>query len=323
MSRGIVLLVDAETGVATHTGFKVDAGSVEAQVLRELRRMNEHVRVLPFDGHAVNTLREIRPRVVFNLTEWIDGDRTRDHEIVRALQRVGLRYTGADARCLQLCRDKPAVNRKLQRAGIDVPNNFVIKAGARAPTPKRDYPLFVKPAQGDGSDHIGRKALVRTASELRERVRVLRAKGVGDILCEEYVDGRDVFVGLLGTPLRALPPLALVIGKRSKRAPRFATAALKHNPAYGRHWQLRYRELEAPAGVLRHIAHSSTKVARVLNLRGYARLDFRLTADHRLVFIEANPNPDLGRHTFGRERCFAGVAYADLIRRIVTAACRR
>lgn len=299
----------------------MDAGSVEAQVLRELRRMDVLVRVLPFNEHAVNTLKVNRPQVVFNLTEWIDGDRTRDHEIVRALQRAGLRYTGADARCLQLCRDKPAVNRKLQRAGIDVPQSFVIKTGTRVRTSTLGYPLFVKPAQGDGSDHIGRKALVRNAGELRERVRVLRAKGVGDILCEEYIDGRDVFVGLLGKPLRALRPLALVIGKRAKHAPRFATAALKHNPAYGRHWQLRYREMEAPAGVLRQIANSSTKIARVLSLRNYARLDFRLTADHRLVFIEANPNPDLGRHTFGRERCFAGVAYADLIRYIVIAAC--
>ena len=98
---------------------------------------------------------------------------------------------------------------------------------------------------------------------------------------------------------------------------------LKHDDAYKRRWRVSYREAKLPRAVLAKIRKVSQKIFHTLKLRDYARLDFRLTADNRLYFIEANPNPDLGRHTFGRERCFAGVEYPELIRRIVQSALHR
>ena len=318
----IALLVDIETGVRGANGlFVPDPGGVEAQVQNALRREYAHVPVAPFDPLAANPLNELhalRPRMVFNLTEWIDGERGRDHEITRLLDSLHLRYTGSGAAGLQLARDKVHAKQCVAALGVAVPRHYQVGAVARLQ--HLPHPLFVKLRKGDGSDAIGTSALVRTTAQLRERLCVTAARKQGAVLCEEYVEGRDLFVALLGNKPQVLNPLELVVGRQGRGAPRFATGRLKHDDAYKRRWQVSYRKATLPAAVLRDINQASRRIFHALKLRDYARIDYRLTPDNRLVFIEANPNPDLGRHTFGRERCCVDVAYPVLIRRIVAAA---
>jgi len=322
----IVLLVDSETGEHTRSGaFRLDAGSVEAQVLHSLRQQYVNVVPLPFDVNKRKTiaaLQRLAPRLVFNLTEWIDGDRSRDHEITSLLETYGFSYTGTTGEGLRLTRDKVMAKAAVASLGIAVPQEYKprghVSGNARLP-----YPLFVKPRAGDGSDAISGAALVYTQGELQRRLDLLRARNLGPSLCEEYIEGRDLFVALLGNKPQVLQPLELRIGRQGAGAPRFATRLLKHDEAYKRRWRVGYREADLPRATLTEIRQASQRVFHVLKLRDYARLDFRLTADFRLCFIEANANPDLGRHTFGRERCFAGVEYPDLIRRIVRAALAR
>ena len=317
----IVLLVDAETGTATRNGgFRLDAGGVEAQVLQALRQLGKRVVVVPFDTdvrQSLKTLQALAPRVIFNLTEWIDGDRARDHEITDLLDRHDFHYTGTAGAGLRLARDKSRAKSAVARAGVAVPRE--ISPQARGPG-KLPHAVFVKPRHGDGSDAISGAALVHTHAALRERVRSLRLRKLGPALCEEFIEGRDLFVALLGNRPQVLPPLELVVGRQDNGAPRFATRLLKHDDAYKRRWRVSYRVAVLSRAVLAEIRQASRQIFHALKLRDYARLDFRLTADNRLYFIEANPNPDLGRHTFGRERCFAGVEYTALIARIVRAA---
>jgi D-alanine-D-alanine ligase len=321
----IVLLVDAETGApARNGGFRVDAGSVEAQVLQALRQCGMRVVVAPFSADArqtLQTLQALAPPVIFNLTEWIDGDRARDHEITGLLDRQGFRYTGTSGAGLRLARDKAHAKAAAAKAGVGVPREFSPPVNRKQGS--LPHPVFVKPRSGDGSDAISGAALVHNHAALRERVRSLRKRKLGPALCEEYIEGRDIFVALLGNKPDVLHPLELVVGKQGRGAPRFATRLLKHDEAYKRRWRVSYREAVLPRAVLAEIRRASRRIFHALKLRDYARLDFRLTADNRLYFIEANPNPDLGRHTFGRERCFAGVEYPALIRRIVRAALAR
>jgi len=321
----IVLLVDEEAGGYSHNGrFVVDAGSVESQVLRVLRQRHDRVAVIPFDSDKDITskkLRALNPRLVFNLTEWIDGDRGRDHEITKLLDALRLPYTGSGADGLKLARDKVRAKKIVAALGVAVPRGYSVRSGAKAE--RLPYPLFVKLRNGDGSDAIGNAALVRNAAQLRERLRVTAALDNGPALCEEYVEGRDLFVALLGNKPEVLHPLELVVGRQGRGAPRFATGRLKHDEAYKRRWKVSYRKARLPAAVLREINLASRGIFHALKLRDYARIDYRLTPDNHLVFIEANPNPDLGRHTFGREQCFAGVRYPELIKRIVAAARQR
>jgi D-alanine-D-alanine ligase len=317
----VVLLVDQETGHRARGGeFVVDRGSVESQVLRVLRLQHSRVAVVPYDPDARVTVAELRsrnPRLVFNLTEWIDGDRNRDHVIAGLLEKWGLPYTGTAAEGLRLTRDKARAKAVVAALGVATPTHYTpgLFGNTRMP-----FPLFVKPQHGDGSDAISGAALVRTPRALHARVKALRARSLGPVLCEEYVEGRDLFVALLGNQPQVLQPLELVVGRRGRGAPRFATQRLKHDNAYKRRWKVSYRAARLPGAVTEDIRSSSRRIFHALKLRDYARIDYRLTPDNRLVFIEVNPNPDLGRHTFGRDLCFAGVRYEDLIRRIVVAA---
>jgi len=315
----IVLLVDAETGHYARSGtFSVDAGSVESQVLHVLRQQHGCVAVVPYDADTDVTtaaLRALNPRLVFNLTEWIDGDRSRDHVVTAMLERLGLPYTGTAGTGLRLARDKVRAKALAAGLGVATPRQFSVGANERMP-----FPLFVKPQYGDGSDAISAAALVRTRRALDARLVSLHQRKLGPALCEEYVEGRDLFVALLGNRPDVLHPLELVVGRQGRGAPRFATGRLKHDETYQRRWKVGYRKVRLPAATLDEIRRSSRRIFHALELRDYARIDYRLTPDNRLVFIEANPNPDLGRHTFGRERCFAGVRHEDLIRRIVAAA---
>jgi D-alanine-D-alanine ligase len=318
----VAILVDAETGAYNRSGvFVPDRGSVESQVLGILQSQFRSVFVVPFEAVASvigDKLRALRPHLVFNLTEWIDGDRSRDYEITHMLDILRLRYTGSSAEGLRLARDKVRAKKVVAAQGIAVPRSHGIRGGT--PSLHLPYPLFVKLRDGDGSDAIGTAALVRNATQLRERLRIARALRQGPALCEEYVEGRDLFVALLGNRPDVLHPLELVVGRQGRGAPRFATGRLKHDEAYKRRWKVSYRKANLPGGVLREINETSRCIFHALKLRDYARIDYRLTPDNRLIFIEANPNPDLGRHTFGREQCFVDVAYPDLIRRIVAAA---
>ena len=321
------MLVDAETGERKTSGrFVPDRGSMEQRVFGSLRARYRRVAVVPFGPEIVATLtelRKLRPRMVFNLTEWVDGDRTLDHAISGLLEMMQLRYTGTGPAGMQLCRDKALSKRIAAAAGVDVPRCFALKRGDPIENPGLPYPLIVKPQFGDGSDEISKASLVRTSRELRARVRALRSRLKGPVVCEEFIPGRDIYVGIIGNGPRGLAPTEMVIGSRKASAPQFATYRLKNDGSYRTKWRVRYRLAALPKPVLRKIADFSKKAFRALQLRDYARLDFRLTDDGRLVFIEANPNPDLTPHTLGRNLCFVGIEYRNLIPRIVETARKR
>ncbi len=322
----VALLVDVETVVLDGANRYVpEAGSMESEVLRRLRERHDRVEVVPFDAAidpAIRRLRELRPRLVFNLTEWIDGDRRLDAAITSVLDAMKLRYTGTGPVGMHLARDKALSKAIVASLGIPVPRHCTVN-GKRHPAPDLAYPLMVKPQFGDGSDEIANASVVRTPLELARRARAVAGRVHGPVLVEEYVPGTDLFVGLLGNRPRVLPPLELVVGRNGANAPSICTSRVKTNVAYRRKWKISYRKARLPASIARAVEKASAQIFHALKLRDYARLDFRLAPDGTLVFLEANPNPDLSPHTFGENQCFAGVAYADLIGVIVDAALKR
>jgi D-alanine-D-alanine ligase len=325
---GVALLVDVETGHRNAAGcFVPERGSVEAHVLKALRSRHPGTAIVPFGpdiGATIGELRRLAPRIVFNLTEWIDGNRRLDYAIAALLEILQLRFTGAGPRGLQLCRDKVLSKRIVAQLGIEVPRYFT--STGRLPVHDQTsppFPLLVKPQFGDGSDAIGKVSLVATVDQLRRRVRTLCRNGHAPVMCEEFIPGRDLYVSLVGNPPQVLPPIEMVIGSNHPRAPRFATYRVKNDNRYAGQWRIRYRRAALDQSLLAAIATASRKIFRALELRDYARLDFRLTADCRPFFIEANPNPDLSPHTFGSNVCLTGVDHRDLILRIVAVARRR
>jgi D-alanine-D-alanine ligase len=322
----VAVLVDEEVGARNSAGrFVVDAGCMEAYVLHALKRQHPNVVVVPFDPRITPTIEELRalePRLVFNLTEWIAGDRRLDAAIAAMLEMMRLRFTGADQRGMQLARDKALAKQIVADLGIAVSRHEIVNGRRPAPGALA-FPVIVKPQFGDASDAISNAAVVRSEAQLSKRIAGIRRRSHEPLLCEEFVAGRDLFVALLGNAPEVMPPLELVIGRHAAGAPRLATFKVKNDEQYRRRWGIRYRPASLDPDLAGTIRDASRRIFHALKLRDYARIDYRLTPEGRLVFLEANPNPDLTRHTFGRDVCFAGVPYAKLISSIVESALAR
>ncbi|MCE3001001.1 MAG: hypothetical protein LW892_14370, partial [Betaproteobacteria bacterium] len=213
--------------------------------------------------------------------------------------------------------------------GVAVPRYFVIPPTGPIRNPRVPYPLIVKPQFGDGSDEVRVNSLVKNERELVQRVRVLRRRVRAPLICEEFIEGRDLYVALLAgsgagrAAPEVMPAVELVIGRRGPGAPAFASYRLKNDGAYRNRWRVRWRVAKLSANLKRDVDSASRAIFEALEQRDYGRIDYRLTPDGRLVFLEANANPDLHPHAMGNHLCFAGVDYGAALRRIMAAALRR
>ena len=321
----VALLVDAEAGERRVSGryagrFVPDRGSVEAYVLEALRALRVRAVVVPFDAAVAPTIAELRalkPGLVFNLTESVDLDRSQDAAIASLLDLLHVPYTGTGPVGLRLARDKALSKHIVADLGVAVPRYFVIPARGPIRNPRVPYPLIVKPQFGDGSDEVRVNSLVNSERELVQRVRVLRRRVKEPLIGEEFIEGCDLYVALLGNAPEVMPAVELVIGRKGRGAPEFASYKLKNDGAYRNRWRVRWRVAKLSRNLQRDVDTASHAIFHALKLRDYGRIDYRLTPDGRLVFLEANANPDLHPHAMGNNVCFAGVRYADALRRIV------
>jgi D-alanine-D-alanine ligase len=323
----IALLVDEETGARLKSGrFVPDRGSVEARIHACLTERYGRVAVVPFTSDIVATIQELRalePALVFNLTEWVDGDRSLDAAITGLLDLLKLPYTGTGPDGMRLARDKSLSKGIVAGLGVEVPRHFVVNGADRIHDHGFGFPLIVKPQFGDASEALSANSVVRNEAELRERVEGLRERLDAPLICEEFIAGSDLYVALLGNEPEVMPPVELVIGKKGAAAPQLATYRLKNDGAYRTRWRVRWQPAKLEPSAVKSIEKASQAIFHALKLRDYARIDFRLTPDKRIVFLEANPNPDLHPHAMGINLCFAGVAHGDAIRRIVESALLR
>jgi D-alanine-D-alanine ligase len=320
----VALLVDAEAGERRKSGhFVPERSSVEAYVLEALRGLRLRVAVVPFDAAVAPTIAELRslkPALVFNLTECVELDRSQDAAIAGLLDLLGIPYTGTGPVGLRLARDKALSKHIVADLGVAVPRYFVIPARGPIRNPRVPYPLIVKPQFGDGSDEVRGNSLVKNERELAQRVRVLRRRVKAPLICEEFIEGSDLYVALLGSAPEVMPAVELVIGRKGRGAPAFASYKLKNDGAYRSRWRVRWRVAKLSRNLQRDVDAASHAIFQALQLRDYGRIDYRLTPDGRLVFLEANANPDLHPHAMGNNVCFAGVAYGAALWRIVAAA---
>lgn len=324
----VALLVDAEAGERRRHGlFVPERSSVEAYLLRELQSQGLSAMMLPFEAGVdatIAALRALKPRLVFNLTECVDGDRSQDAAIAGLLDLLGIPYTGSGPGGLRLARDKALSKHIVADLGVAVPRYFVIPPTGPIRNPRVPYPLIVKPQFGDGSDEVRVNSLVKNERELMQRVRVLRRRVRTPLICEEFIEGRDLYVALLadagkGGP-EVMPAVELVVGRRGPGAPAFASYRLKNDATYRNRWRVRWRVAKMSANLKWDVEVASRAIFHALEQRDYGRIDYRLTPDGRLVFLEANANPDLHPHAMGNNLCFAGLRYGEAVQRIMAAA---
>jgi D-alanine-D-alanine ligase len=301
-------------------------GMGDAPVVNTLRRIVEKVVVGPYTDAArvFAWLKEVRPDVIFNLTENVDGDRQKDSSICALLDLLKLPYTGTGPRGMMLCRDKAVSKLIAAREGFKTPEFFVLHG--RTPRLPRQlaFPLVVKPRFDDASVGISQASLVRTKEALLERIAYLAENLTEDIICEEFIEGREMMVGVIGR--RTMPVREFKIGRGTEpeeSVPLILSYRLKHDKVYQRRWSLRTRFAKLTPEQERRVKELTLKTFGALDLLDYGRLDVKLNPAGEWVFLEANPNPGLYPFKGSRYGLWSDIDFKQLIEEIVLRALHR
>ncbi|HEX7045503.1 MAG TPA: ATP-grasp domain-containing protein [Burkholderiales bacterium] len=296
----------------------------EFDVKQALLALGHEVRVIGvYDDLAPirMTVEEWKPHIAFNLLEDFAGISAFDYYVVSFLELLRLPYTGCSPRGLLLGRDKALSKKLLSFHHINVPRFTVFRLGSKAKRLRRlRFPVIVKSLMEEGSVGIARASVVENESELLERVALIHARFQGDAIAEEYIDGRELYVTVLGNQrLEILPIRELVFGEVPDGEPKVATYRVKWNEDYRKRWGISYQFARSlPEGMEDRIARLCKRIYRVLDMNGYARIDLRLTPDNELYVLEANPNPGIARDEDATLSAIkAGMSYEEFIHRLL------
>jgi len=205
-------------------------------------------------------------------------------------------YTGCNPRGLMLARGKDLSKTLVHYHRVPVPAFAVFPKRRKVRRPKRlALPLIVKSLSEDASYGISQASVVDTDEKLAERVAFIHERIGTAAIAEQYIDGRELYVGVLGNErLHVLPIWELNFGNMAPGTWRIATEKVKHDPDYQDRRGILHGPAEDLAPELRaRIGNTAKRICRTLGLDGYCRIDFRLSADGIPYYIEANPNPEI------------------------------
>ncbi len=307
------------------TQAEIDEWRTEFDVISELRAMGHDVRPLGIDD-SLSELRaailEWRPDIAFNLLEEFNGIVTYDQHVVAFLELMRQPYTGCNPRGMLLSRDKVLCKQLLSYHRVPTPQFMVFARGRRPRVPRRlRFPLFVKSSTEDASLGIAHASVVEDERGLIERIGFIHGQTHSDALVEEYVEGREIYVGVLGNDrLTVLPVWEMTFGSLPGNLPAIATRKVKWDRRYQQKYGISTAAAQdLPEGTVQRLEQLSRRIFRALHLTGYARMDFRLRRDGQLFVLEANANPNLSAaEDFAQSALSAGIEYAELLRRIVS-----
>ena len=301
---------------------------VEEEVADALAKLGHEPVLYELDGTQKSLLGLARADcdLVFNLAESFADDDTADFKIAAFLDLLGRRYTGAGAHGLMLAQDKAVAKKIFQFHGIHTPLFARMLRGRLDFSHDLHFPVVVKPAREDGSIGIEFSAVVTSIRELMERIDWLHTNFDSPVLVEEYIEGREMYVGVIGNDNpEALPIVELDLSKLPDGTPRIAAAEVK----WGKGTKA-YRDTKSAIAtdlseeLVAALQHTAVAAYQALELRDYGRVDMRLQPDGRVQVIEVNPNPWLSSRA---EFCMAarksGRTYTRLIEEIVQLAMAR
>jgi D-alanine-D-alanine ligase len=325
----ILILFDLLESHATQADYSSLLQHEDLEVVREAAKclMDAGYAVL-FHGlyNDLNALlvmlQAVQPDIVLNLCEAFNAQREFEPHLVSLLELMGIAYTGAGSFALRLCKDKGLTKKILSYHDIRIPR-FVVSPRTKPVRrlPRFPFPAIVKPLGLEASEGIAQLSLVQSEQEFLERQQYLHEKLATDVIVEEFIDGREIYVAVLGNErLTCFPARELVFEKLEEGERYFATYRAKWDSQYRRRWGVKTVMSEAlSSATMRQLERQSKRIYRLFELQGYCRFDYRLeNATGELVFIEANPNPALGpEDDFALAAKHAGLEFPALLERIL------
>jgi D-alanine-D-alanine ligase len=296
------------------TEKQIDEWRTEYDVISHLKAAGHEVRPLGLS----DSLSDLRRAII----DWKpDGVFTYDQHVVAFLELMHQPYTGCNPRGMLLSRDKVLSKQLLSYHRVPTPQFMVFARGKKPRIPKKlRFPLFVKSSTEDASLGIAHASVVADQKQLAERIAFIHEQTHSDALVEEYIEGRELYVGVMGNDrLKVLPVWEMTFGSLPENLPAIATRKVKWDRGYQQRYGITTAAAEnLPDGTVARLEQLSKRIFRALHLTGYARMDFRLRADGELFVLEANANPNISAaEDFAQSARTAGMTYDDLLRRIL------
>lgn len=307
-----------------HTDKEIIEWKTEFDVLHTLRDMGHEAEPVGVrDDLAVlrKAISDSKPHLVFNLLEEFHGVPVYDHHVVSYLELRRQPYTGCNPRGLMLAHDKVVSKQLLSFHRIPTPKFAVFPMRRSIKRPQRlSFPLLVKSSLDDASLGISQASIVHNDEKLQERVRFVHEQCQCHAIVEQYVEGRELYVGVMGNQrLQTFPIWEMLFTKMPDNVSHIATAKVKWDPEYQKKHGIETRAAtNLPPGAEERIVRLCKRIYRALSLSGYARMDLRLSADGRPYVLEANPNPNLAYgEDFAESAETIGISYETLLQRIL------
>ncbi|MGZ5476222.1 MAG: D-alanine--D-alanine ligase family protein [Thermoanaerobaculia bacterium] len=309
------LVVQQIEEILTKRGYTVRRLAAEAPVKKLVRQLEDD-----------------NSDLIFNVCESLGGEGSEERRIASILELLEKRFTGSGSLALTLAGDKSLAKKLFDFHGVSSPDFAIIAPGhVEGSKPAlHKFPLIVKPIATDASIGINVRSVVHSVEELMERVFSVHSEFHTPALVEQYIDGREIYVGLLGNPPTLLAPIEWDLSKLPDGMPRIAGTEAKWDEA--KRPELKAAKEFVPEDVVQdekimgRIREAALAAWQALLIRDYARIDMRLTKDGTPYIIEVNPNPWLDKSAefaMAARRSKPELSYGDLIERIIELAMAR
>ena len=298
----------------------------EYDVHQALLELGHEVRIIAVEADLApirSTIDEWKPHIAFNLLEAFADNAALDYYVVSYLDMLKMPYTGCNPRGLLLARDKALSKKLMSFHRVRVPRFRVFRWGRTIPPSSvrhLPYPMVVKSLLEQGSVGIAQASYVSNEDELIQRVIQVQEMTGGDAITEQYIDGRELYVTVIGNKrLQVLPVRELIFGDHVEGEPRIATYKVKWDSKYRERHDIDYQFVRnLPSGMAEAIPKLCKRIYRILDLSGYARMDLRLNKDGKVYVLDVNPNAALASiddMAFSAEK--AGMNYPQFIQRLL------
>lgn len=326
----VMMLVHPEMEPLAHLTDPTDPDylkrETEIDVKRALLKLGHEVQVVTVHDELRpirKTIEQWQPHIAFNLLEDFAGDGALDFYVVSYLDMAGIPVTGCNPRGMMLARDKALSKKILHYHRIKVPDFRIFPYGKKIKTLKLKnlpYPMIVKSNIEQGSVGISQASYVTNEKDLLNRIEQLYNLTQGDAIVEQYIDGRELYVGVLGNErLEVLPIRELSFDDKATQEQRIATYNVKWNEKYRKKIGFKYGFANGMQnGSKTKIEKLAKRIYRKLLLSGYARLDLRMDAKGDVYVLEANPNAAITHDDdLALAAKKAGYSYERLIERVL------
>jgi D-alanine-D-alanine ligase len=312
-------------------GSRADIHGTARDVAAAIARAGMVVDSLGIDDDltgAMSAIAAFAPGVVFNLCESLSGDARFEPLLPMLLERAEIAYTGSPPLALGLALHKQKAKNVLRGAGVPTPDAVCLDAPDVSAV-ALPFPLIVKPSREDASTGISSRSVVHDRAELGRQVAGVITRYHQPALVERYIEGREIYVSMLGRRdggIDLLPLHEIDFSEMPAGRPRIVSFAAKweeSSPEYRGTKPVPCAPL--PDDIAARIASVARTAFAAMELRDYGRLDLRLAADGTPYVIDVNPNCDLSETSggFARAGRAAGLGYDEVIRRIVDLAFQR